>query len=277
LLLRLKNPRGRSIVTVSAGLEVLDTEARADADALVLWQVTARAEALLEALICGLPSQEPLHALLGYLRNVVLTRITEEDAELLHADRLAHQPHVHGRVDAERQDTDGHGPRDHQVGVNEVRRARQEHLQLRDDIEDLAEAADRGTTAISNAQLQSLSEAVERLVSHLEAHLPSELVTLTEVGTGAAVRSWRSVMGWYPLTESSFIDLSTVPSEDARHAVLSKLSTMRVGERLDVEGDGNLEPLGHWLQHSHPRQVSWSTRRDNRRMLLSLTVVTPPD
>lgn len=263
-------------MTVIAGLEALDLEARADADALVLWQVTARAEAVLEALAGGMPSQEPLQALLGYLRNVVLTRITEEDTVLLAADRFARQPHGHARVDADDHDTHGHEPTGHQVGVNDLQRARQEHLQLRGDIEDLAEAAHVGTSGTGTAELQALSEVLGRLVSHLEAHLPSELVTLTEVRTGAAVLTWPSVMGWYPLVENSFIDLSAVPPEDARHAVLSKLTTMRAGERLDVEGDGDLEPLAHWLQHSHPGQVSWSTRRGNGRMLLSLTAVATP-
>ena len=124
-------------MTISTALEVLDPETRADADALVLWQVAARAAALLEALATGKPSQEPLQVLLGYLRNVVLARIAEEDTVLLEADKSRRIPSApHGGSDPE--------PAQQQIDLTHVRRARREHLLIRGDIEDLAQADDAG-------------------------------------------------------------------------------------------------------------------------------------
>ena len=46
-----------------------------------LWQATARAEELLDALATDRPPIQQLNALLGYLREVVLARIAEEDRQ----------------------------------------------------------------------------------------------------------------------------------------------------------------------------------------------------
>jgi hypothetical protein len=127
-------------VVISETREVLDSEGRADADALVLWQVAARAEVLLEAVASGMPSGPLLKALLGYLRNVVLTRITEEETALVEASRSFRQLSAAGS-----HYTRGEEPAGYEVSLNDVRRAQAEHLLLRGDIEDLAEAADVGT------------------------------------------------------------------------------------------------------------------------------------
>jgi uncharacterized protein (DUF2249 family) len=258
----------------SATLEVLDSEGRADADALVLWQVAARAEALLEALASGTPSQPPLQGLLGYLRNVVLTRITEEETALFEANRAFRHLPAAGSGDAFSQQTRRGDPTGYEVSVNDILRAQAEHLLLRGDIEDLAEAAAAGTGIVDARERKSLTQVVGRLVSRLEAHLLTELVTLTNVDASAAVQTWPSVMGWYPCTESSCIDLSTVPREDAERAVLSRVSTMQVGERLDVTGDRDMEQFGRSLQHARPGLVGWSTMRgSDGATMLTLTVV----
>ena len=238
----------------SAETQVADQETRADADALVLWQVAARADALLEAVAVNRPHQVALQSLLGYLRNVVLTRIAEEDTVLLQAYRTC---------------TSTWSSTSQHIEADDLQRARQEHLLLRMDIEDLAEAADvAGTT-----QRQTLSDVVARLVTHLEAHLRSELSTLTEAGAGTVGLTWRSVLDWYPLAEHRVLDLSTIAPAAARHAALSTLATMPFGERLEVRGDENLEWLGHWLQRVYRGNVRWSTSRENGHTQLFLTPV----
>jgi hypothetical protein len=257
-------------MTIITALEALDPEARADADALVLWQVAARAAALLEALAAGKPSQEPLQVLLGYLRNVVLARIAEEDTVLLEADEsLRIPPAPEGGWDLDPAQQEGH-----HIDLTDIRRARQEHLLIRGDIEDLAEAHDAGPSGLDAPEIQRLSEVIHRLVSRLEVHLAHELVTLTEVGTPAAVATWPSVLRWYPMAEASLLDLSAVPAKHARGVLLSKVLAMTVGEQLDVTGRRDLEQLGPWLQHSHPGRLSWSIVRDHdAAMRLSVTLL----
>ncbi len=48
-----------------------------DEDARLLWQATARADALMRDLARGKPADADLQALLDYLREVVLARISD--------------------------------------------------------------------------------------------------------------------------------------------------------------------------------------------------------
>jgi hypothetical protein len=83
-----------------------------------LWQATARAEELLDALATDRPPIQQLNALLGYLREVVLARIAEEDRQAFPLLRRA--------------------------APASIDRLRQDHLLLCDDVDNLAVAAVAG-------------------------------------------------------------------------------------------------------------------------------------
>src|SRR5664280_361084 len=83
-----------------------------------LWQATARAEELLDALATDRPPIQQLNALLGYLREVVLARIAEEDRQAFPLLRRA--------------------------APASIARLRQDHLLLCDDVDNLAVPAVAG-------------------------------------------------------------------------------------------------------------------------------------
>ena len=61
-----------------------------DEDASILWQATARGDALMRDLARGRDIRADVEALLGYLREVVLMRIADEDRHALPVLRRAH-------------------------------------------------------------------------------------------------------------------------------------------------------------------------------------------
>jgi len=69
-----------------------------DEDAQLLWQATARADALMRDLARGKDTQADVEALLGYLREVVLARISDEDRYALPMLRQA--PGAHADLDS---------------------------------------------------------------------------------------------------------------------------------------------------------------------------------
>jgi hypothetical protein len=184
-----------------------------DLDAQLIWQVSARSEVLLTDLRAGRPAGPALRALVGYLRGVVLTRITDEDRRLV-AD--AHQS----------------------PGL--VRALRREHLQLREDVEDLAQALADGTTP----RLDGLSIVVRRLVDRLDRHLSSEAAALG--GQAAGTRpadEWADAVRWYPAVEGAVIDLDDAVCEEAEDAVLRRLEQLQPGEGVELRGDGDADRL----------------------------------
>lgn len=113
-----------------------------DEDALLLWQATARAEELLDALATDRPPIQQLNALLGYLREVVLARVAEEDRQAFPLLRRA--------------------------APASIDRLRQDHLMLRDDVDDLA------VTAAAGGDPDQLAALTRRLITRLEEHLRHE-------------------------------------------------------------------------------------------------------
>ncbi|MCW2622979.1 MAG: hypothetical protein JWL64_2581, partial [Frankiales bacterium] len=129
----------------------------AGVDDLLLWEATARADALLADLTPGRTTKNGLVALLSYLREVVLARITEEDRYAL--------PALSGRGSA---------------GVA-AERLRLEHLALREDIEALAEAA----AARGPVEQDALADLTRQLIERLERHLRHEAATLEAAPEGS--------------------------------------------------------------------------------------------
>ena len=211
-----------------------------DEDVELLWQAIARAEALLEDLTAGQSTTAEFNALLGYLYEVVLARISEEERQLLPALREA-------------------GP----TTRSDAERLQHDHLLLRDDVDDLAAAA----AAHSTRDPDQLAAIIRRLIVRLDEHLRAEAAALAKLPGGyqASTAEWATVAHWYPLTEGPLIDLDQLPPDQAHDAVLNRLTHLRPGEQVELQSrHGHPQRLLDRLQRRAPSGYSWSERRDDR-------------
>ncbi len=204
-----------------------------DEDAQILWQATGRADALMRNLARGKDTHAELEALLGYLREVVLARISDEDRHALPALRQS----------------SGHHP--------ELDQLDQEHLRLRSDIDDLASAAqghqERGRQA----------DIIRRLVNHLEAHLAAEARLMHgNRRTVSGDRQWLDASHWYPLTEGPCIEMDQLRPDQAEPAVLNRLTRLRTGEQVQLRGHRDPHQVWVRLQERDPGGYSWEATQD---------------
>ncbi len=206
-----------------------------DEDAELLWQATTRAEALLEDLDAGRPAAPELDALLGYLREVVLARITEEERYVFTALREADPAHP---------------------GIEQLHH---DHLLLREDIDTLAAAA----AAHGTRDPGRLAALARGLIISLEQHLRSEAAALAELGGGyrAGATGWAARQHWYPLTEGPVINLDWLGADHVDDAVLNRLTHLRAGEQVELVGHSDPERLWRRLQRRSPGGYGWSQRR----------------
>jgi uncharacterized protein (DUF2249 family) len=201
---------------------------REDLDAQLIWQVSARSEALLGDVRAGRPAAPALRALLGYLREVVLQRIADEDS------RVAARPHEAPPVVAE---------------------LRSEHLRLREDVEDLAQALGDGRAP----RLDGLGGVVQRLVDRLDRHLSLEAVALTDPPTpGRRGGDWAAAVRWYPAIEGAVIDMDDAACAEAQDAVLGRLLQLRPGEHVELHGHGDSQRLLQPLRNRGIGEYSWT-------------------
>lgn len=205
-----------------------------DEDATILWQATARADALMRDLARGRDSHADVEALLGYLREVVLRRISDEDRHALPVLRRA-------RPDAP-----------------ELAELQHQHLQLRGDVDDLASAA-QGHTA-----REELAGVIRRLVNHLEVHLTTEAALLHRNRDATAnERTWVAASHWYPLIEGPVIEMDRLRKDQAVPAVLNRLTRLRPGEHVELRSAR--DPHGVWvrLQERDPGAHDWQATQDD--------------
>jgi len=204
-----------------------------DEDARLLWQATARADDLMRDLARGRPAGAELQALLDYLREVVLARISDEDRHALPALRQAPGgPHL------------------------ELDQLDQQHLELRSDVEDLAAAAQ------GHSGREQQAAIIRRLVSHLETHLAAEAWLLH--GNRHAVSgdpSWLAASHWFPLIGGPVIELDELREEQVEGAVLNRLTRLRAGEQVQLHGHRDLSDLVR-LQQRDPGGYSWEATKD---------------
>lgn len=203
-------------------LERLDGE-----DSELLWQAAARAEVLLADLEEGRPTDSDLAGLLGFAREVVLARITDEERTVLPALQQA--------------------PGDHP----ELDQLHHEHLRLRSDIDDLAAAAQHDSVP---ADLPSI---VRRLIARLEAHLATEAAILTDSGSSFTGREWAKAGHWFCLTEGPVIEMDQLKPHEAQAAVLNRLARMQPDESLELHWAANPQNLWLRLQQRDPGAYSW--------------------
>jgi hypothetical protein len=202
-------------------------------DAQLVWQVSARSDALLADVRAGRPAAPALRALLGYLRAVVLTRIADEDRHLV---------------------ADAHGTPGPVSGL------RAEHLELREDVEELAHALADGTTP----RLDGLSIVVQRLVDRLDRHLRSEAAALGGRAPGPhPLGEWADAVGWYPTVEGAVIDMDDVVCAEAQETLLWRLEQLRPGEHVELRGHGDTERLRQRLLGRGSGPYTWSRQSGN--------------
>lgn len=204
-----------------------------DEDASILWQATARGDALMRDLARGRDIRADVEALLGYLREVVLMRIADEDRHALPVLRRAHPD------------------------APELAALQRQHLQLRSDIDDLASAAQ------GHIAREELAGVIRRLVNHLETHLTSEAAVLHRSHDIAAnERMWVAASHWYPLIEGPVIEMDRLREDQAESAVLNRLTRLRPGEQVELRS--GRDPHGVWirLQQRDPGAHDWQATQD---------------
>ncbi len=210
--------------------------APSDEDVELLWQVTARAEEVLEHLADASSSSDDVRSFLNYLRDVVLARVSEEDRNLL--PLLEQFPALRPNIE----------------------RLQEEHLLLRDDVDALV--AEVGTHGGRDAE--RLGELTRLVILRLEQHIRREaaIVASVDIGYRSASTDWADKAHWYPLTEGSHLDLDQLPPHRADALALNRLTTLRAGEGVELRGRGDADGLRKRLQRRSPNLYTWLQHPD---------------
>jgi uncharacterized protein (DUF2249 family) len=181
----------------------------------------------------GRDSQPDVEALLGFLREVVLTRISDEDRHVLPMLRRA---------------------RPEAPELSELQR---QHLQLRGDVDDLAAGAQ------GHIAREKLAGVIRRLVNHLEIHLATEAAVLHRNQDAAAEdRAWVAANQWYPLVEGPVIEMDRLRKDQAESAVLNRLARLRPGEELELRSAHDPHAVWVRLQQRDPAAHDWHAKPD---------------
>lgn len=189
--------------------------------ALLLEQVTVRAEAVLTAIGGGRWPAQELRALTGYLRAEVLRQAA--DQEWLFPARQPSEDYA--RL----------------VG---------EHVRLRAATEVLDQAASSADTS-SPARLAA---ATRDLLVQFEHHLATEeqvLAAAGQPGTVPGISAGRR-HEWYPLTEGPVVDLDRLPSGQAADAAVDRLLRLRRGEQVELHSARDPWPVWQQMNDLYP-------------------------
>lgn len=211
----------------------------ADEHAELLWQITVRADAVLDATRVGWPADE-LAALLGYLHYELIDQVSAEDWQLLPlADRAADRPRI--------------------------TRLGRDHTRLRAAIEVLAQAAAAPAGSRNPEQVTTLTRD---LVNQLSRHLQAEEAVLAaadetgEITTAAAATASHRSHAWYPFTEGPLVDMDLLPADEAEQAVIDRLGRLQSGEALELCTSTNPQPLWRRLGRTGHRDYGWTVLED---------------
>jgi uncharacterized protein (DUF2249 family) len=194
--------------------------------ALLMREVTVRAQRVLGVADEGQWPRLELQELLNYLRLEVLRQIVDTEWLLFRAAR--------------------HAPDD----LAELRR---DHLALRGTIDVLAQAAATAGT-VDGMSPPQLAVTTRDLLAQLTRHLAAEEDLLAT--TGAAAPGIASLGSkpheWYELIEGPTIDLNLLSGEQAEEAVRGRLLRLRPGEQVEVRSSNDPSPLWHSLLRADP-------------------------
>lgn len=200
-----------------------------DEHALLLREVSARAEALLREADAGRWPEQQLRSLVNYLHLEVLQQVVDEEWLLY---RSAY-----------------HAPDD-------LARLRRDHLELRLAIEVLARAAAGGDTLSP----QQLATTTRDLLTQLKGHLDDEEAVLALAGSQAPPTT--SLGGrpheLYALTEGPVIDLDRLPAAPGIDAVLDRLLRMTPREQVELRASTDPGPIWQRLVKIDPGGYGWA-------------------
>jgi uncharacterized protein (DUF2249 family) len=218
-----------------AGLEQPDVPAATSTDApstlreehaLLMREVTTRAEMVLREADKGRWPQPELQELLNYLHLEVLRQVADTEWLLF---RAAHR------------------------SPDELARLRRDHLELRLAIDVLTQAAATGGGADGPSPPQ-LAAATRDLLAQLDGHLAAEQQLLATAG-GAAPST--ASLGsqpheWYSLIEGPVIDLDTLPGDQGVDAALSRLIRLEPEVQVELRCSSDPSPLWQRLARADP-------------------------
>jgi uncharacterized protein (DUF2249 family) len=196
-----------------------------DEHALLLREVEARAIAVTSEADRDRWPQTQLRELLNYLHLEVLRQVVEEEWLLFRLIR--HVPDQLGRL-------------------------RAEHLELREAIEVLDQAA---ATAGQPAGLTpaQLSATTRDLLARLEAHFSAEDTLAIGNETAPATATFGAQPHeWYVLTERAVIDLDQLPGQKGTDAALDRLLRLRGDEHVQIRSAYDPSPLCRRLTATDP-------------------------
>lgn len=193
--------------------------------ALLMREVTARAQAVITGVGEDRWPESQLRELLNYLHLEVLRQVLEEEWLLFRAVRPA---------------------------SDQLARLRRDHLELRVAVEVLDQAAATAGSAEGMSPRQ-LSAITRDLLAQLEAHLAAE-DELAIVGEAAPATASFGAQPheWYALTEGPVIDLDQLAGQQGADATLARLERLRSSERVDILSSVDPSPLVQRLTATHP-------------------------
>jgi uncharacterized protein (DUF2249 family) len=203
----------------------------ADEHAVLLQEVRHRDRAARAALGAGGWPDREIEALVAYLRYEVLDQAVNEERLLfpLTSEGLAGN-RVHGLVE--------------------------DHVQLRDLTDRLGAAGTADEAHRDPGALVDLLDDVEKLLGrHMRAEQALLAPTTTD-GVESYRRPFRCHL-WFPLTESSDLDLDVLPPEFAHRAALERFSRLRPGERLRLRSRRELDSMWNLLASGQPGEFGW--------------------
>ncbi|PZS12891.1 MAG: hypothetical protein DLM57_17935 [Pseudonocardiales bacterium] len=196
-----------------------------DEHALMLGDVTSRAQAVTSNADEGRWPQPELRELLNYLHLEVLRQLVDEEWLLFRVVR--------------------HAP-------EQLEQLRRDHLELRLAIELLDQAAATGgsTEGLSPRQL---SATTRDLLAQLERHVAAEdeLAILGDVAPATASFGAQP-HEWYAITEGPVVDLDQLPGELGADAALARLVRLERREEVEVRSSFDPSPLWQRLMAGDP-------------------------
>jgi uncharacterized protein (DUF2249 family) len=195
-----------------------------DEHALLMREVTLRAQAVTSIADEGRWPQAELRELLNYLHLEVLRQLVDEEWLLFRGVRQA---------------------------PDQLARLRRDHLELRLAIEVLDQAAGTagGTQGLSPQQLSAITRD---LLAQLDRHLADEDELSTVEVAPATASLGAQPHEWYALSEGPVVDLDKLPGELGADAALARLLRLEPTEGVEVRSSADPSPLWRRLFAADP-------------------------
>lgn len=201
----------------------LEPPTLSDEHALLLREVTSRAEAVLREADEDRWPERQLRALVDYLHLEVLQQVVDEEWLVF---RLAHH------------------------AADELARLRREHLELRQAIDALAQAA----TTEGMMSAEQLAACTRDLLAQLRDHLAAEdrILVMAGAATPPTTTFGARPHEWYALTAGPVIDLDRLPGAAGIDAVLDRMLRLTPGEEVELRASSDPGPIWRRLTSADP-------------------------